>query len=227
MRVDASRRGDGPREEVPRGPDAALLDGDAPHLDAASPSASAADLLGSGPRADVLRIIEERPGLSIQELSEVLGLSRGAVRHHLVHLTRDGHVASHRHGNHVLLFSTAVPVMRRRAIFQLRIASIRSIVEVAIARPRLRPAEVADETGISVRSVRRGLRILERAGLVHSEPVKRGVYRLSFHPEMRIAWVLHGKDAARAVTSLRKAPGWLIGFELLLGKLALGSWASS
>ena len=186
----------------------------------------AADQIESGPRADVLRIIEERPGLSIQELAEALELSRGAVRHHLVHLTRDGHVSSHRHGNHVLLFAASVPVMRRRAIFQLRIASIRSIVEVAIARPRLRPVEVADETGISVRSVRRGLRVLERAGLVQSESVKRGTYSVSFHPEMRIAWVLYGKDATR-VPSLRKAPGWLIGFELLLGKLVLGSWASS
>lgn len=226
MRMDA-RRGGGPREEVPSAPDATSAKNVLPDPEVASRSASAADLLGSGPRADILGIIEERPGLSIQELSEALGLSRGAVRHHLVHLTRDRHVASHRHGNHVLLFAADVPVMRRRAIFQLRIASIRSIVEVAIARPRLRPVEVADETGISVRSVRRGLKILERAGLVQSEPVKRGVYRLSFHPEMRIAWVLHGKDAERAVTSLRKAPGWLIGFELLLGKLALGSWASS
>ncbi len=188
---------------------------------------SIADRLVNLSRAEVMRIIEDRPGLSIQELAETLGLSRGAVRHHLVHLTRERYVSSHRHGSHVLLFSAIVPVLRRKAIFQLRIGSIRSIVEATIERPWFRPAEVADGAGISVRSVRRGLRVLERAGLVQSQSVKRGIYNLTFHPEMRIAWVLYGKDVAQAVTTLRRAPGWFIGFELLLGKLALGSWASS
>lgn len=225
MKMDASRRRAGPWD-LPTGHDGAARtpgDGD----EAASRPASAADHLENGSRAEVLRVIEERPGLSIQEVAEAMGLSRGAVRHHLGYLTRDGHVASHRHGNHVLLFSAAVPVMRRRAIFQLRIGSIRSIVEAAIERPRFRPVEVADEVGITVRSVRRGLRVLERAGLVQSESVRRGTYRLSFHPELRIAWVLYGKDAPGEISSLRKAPGWLIGLELLLGKLVLGGWASS
>lgn len=193
-------------------------------------------------RQDILHAIEEMPGLSIQEIAEAVVLSRSTVRYHVRRLVRDQRVVVHRQGNHCLHFATAMPRMRRRAIALLRIRSLRSIAETLLpgdpveeggrdhdaAGGLILVTDLADGTDIDLRSVYRGLKALERAGLIEMERAakRRGAYKLSPHPEFRIAWVLHCKGAGRAPRPLRRTPGWLVGFELLLGKFVLNGWDS-
>lgn len=185
------------------------------------------DLPENPVRANLVQVIEDMPGSSIQELSNALGLSRGATRHHLNHLDKEGFITVYRQGNHRLHFASRMPPMRRKAISLLRISSIRSIVDETIESPRFRAADLTAATELSARSVRRGVKILARAGLAESRTVKWGVYDIRYHPELRIAWVLYSKDAGRAAPApLRETPGWILGLEILLGKLSIGAWSS-
>lgn len=174
-------------------------------------------------RADIARLLDEQPGLSIHEVAEIVGLSRGAVRHHLSRLITQGYVAAYRQGNQRLHFTTNMPPMRRKAVYLLRIGSLRSFVEGTIDEGRFHPGELANELGLSARSVRRALAMLEKAGLVErtKSTQQRGAHELSFHSELRVAWTLYIKDAGRAgVKTLHKHPAWFMGFSALLGKLA-------
>lgn len=189
------------------------------------------------PVGRILQTIEETPGLSIEEVADRVALSRSTVRYHIDRLSSDRLVVIQRQGNHRLHFPASMPRMRCRALTLLRLGSIRSVVD-AVMQPvgtsdppgpttRFRTATIADETGVGVRSVYRCVRTLERAGLAEMTPTgTRGSYFMAVHPELRIAWVFYAKDAARAPRPLRAAPAWLLVFEMLLGKMAVGAAAS-
>lgn len=210
-------------------------------------AATAATLLrqrpGAGPEEPlppvgrILQTIEETPGLSIEEVADCVALSRSTVRYHIDRLSADHLVVIQRQGNHRLHFPVSMPRMRRKALTLLRIGSVRSVVDAVMQSvggdppgptARFRTVAIAEETGVSARSVYRCVRTLERAGLAELTPTgTRGAYLMSVHPDLRIAWVFYAKDAARAPRPLRTAPAWLLVFELLLGKMAFGAAASS
>ncbi len=172
------------------------------------------------------RLVEEAPGLNINELAEDMEISRGSTRYHLRRLLKRGLVVAHRHGHNRFHFASNMPVMRRRAVFLLRLPTIRALVELALADDHLRTADLADALGVSARSVRRNLKVLEKAGLLECHQVKnrRGAYDATFHPDLRIAWVLYCKDAGfRRLRPLRKAPALILGLEFLFGLFAFGS----
>lgn len=180
-------------------------------------------------RKKIIHLLEEQPGLSIDELADAFNISRGTIRHHLQLLIRQGNVAAYRQGNRRLHFTTQMSPMRRKAIYLLRIGSIRSVVNETVDYPRFRLSQVAQQIGLSPRSVRRALQMLEKAGLIEwrSSSKQKGVREVVFHPELRVAWALYIKDAGRAeFRAFHKHPSWFLGIGALLGKLAVADRGS-
>lgn len=62
------------------------------------------------PAGRILRTIEEAPGLSIEEVADGVGLSRGTVRYHIDRLATDRLEAVQRQGNHRLHFPCPCPL---------------------------------------------------------------------------------------------------------------------
>lgn len=191
-------------------------------------SARRAEDLDNPLQQRLYRLIEEAPGLNINELADEVGMSRSSSRYHLGRLMKEGLVVTHRQGHNRFHFAASMPVMRRKAVFLLRLGTIRSLVDTTIEDGNLRTADFAEMLGISPRSVRRNLKLLEREGLARCHPVKndRGAYHFSFHPDLRVAWVLYCKDAERStMRPLGKAPAIIVGLELLFGSFAF-NWSS-
>lgn len=165
-------------------------------------------------RASLMRLIEEQPGLDLKELSDLMGLSRSTVVYHIRRL--GSRVVTIRQGRYSLHFAASMPSTQRRAIALLRIWSVRFLVEQAIHDKAIEPALIAQEKGISKRSVRRSIRMLVEAGLArdHKDDLGRlrGVRHIDLHPDARLAWSLwcRDEDSAHQIEPLRKSPGWVL-----------------
>ncbi len=179
-------------------------------------------------RQTLFRLIEEQPGLNIRELAALLRVARSTARYHLTRLTHADMVATQRLGHHQLIFVKATPPARRKAIALLRVASIRALVAEVETSPTFEPAALARQLGISARSVRRSLRILEREGLVTDEPIAhaRGVHRILLHPDLRFSFVHWFKEVEGEPRSgALRAPILVMAFELAIAQTVAG-WFS-
>ncbi len=170
----------------------------------------------SNQRNDILQLIEEQPGLDVREISRETKFSRGAVVYHIRKL--GDQVVTVRQGRYRLHFIASTPDLQRRAIALLRIWSVRHVVEEAIRDEFIKPTALAEAKGISLRSVRRSIRMLVNAGLAHERPGRftQGSRHLLLHPATRIAWSVwcRGAEQDHMLTPLHQAPGWFFLLDL-------------
>ena len=132
-------------------------------------------------------LVGRRPGSSIRELADVLGIRRTAVVHHLRLLGRAGAVRSVRSGRRVLVFPARANPFEG-LVGLLRLRAVQRIVEA-----------LRDEPGLSIRGTARRLGVTPRAVRYH-------VARLRDLGLVRIEWGLGGRRTllleARAVELL-------------------------
>lgn len=143
-------------------------------------------------RQMLLELIVERPGLNIQELAEAIGVERTSVKHHVYRLKEMGFVETVRKGRHVLHFGTSVEATRKRVFSLLRVPSVREVVLYLYRHGELPSLDrVADNLGVSVRTVRRAVDALERHDLID---VGTGSGPEQLHPQLRAVmarWYVH------------------------------------
>lgn len=151
---------------------------------------SPASLRGEGTRQRLTDLVAQRPGSSIRELADALGIRRTAVVHHLRLLGRAGTVRSVRSGRRLLVFPACANPFEG-LVGLLRLRAVRRLVEV-----------LRDEPGLSVRGAARRLGVTPRAVRYHA-------MRLRDLGLLRVEWSLGGRRSllleARALDLLGPA----------------------
>ncbi|HEX2066196.1 MAG TPA: winged helix-turn-helix transcriptional regulator [Candidatus Thermoplasmatota archaeon] len=137
----------------------------------------------------LLEIVNDQPALNIRELAERLDVQRTAAKHHVSTLLRAGLLATVRQGRHVLHFTNWMSVAERKALAVLRIGSVRSVVALAFASPGITTRQLAEQLGISQRTVRSIIRLLLYRRLAHLEkrPGTRAP-QVHLESELRLVW---------------------------------------
>lgn len=120
-------------------------------------------------RGDMLRIIQRKPGISLQEIGAEVHLARGPTQWHLDKLERNGYVARVRHGGESLFFPRGTPPAQAKAIAALRHPSRHDLLALAARHPGLRPSEASKLLGLGPPTIRHHAVALLGLGLLMQE----------------------------------------------------------
>ncbi|MHB8632899.1 MAG: thrombospondin type 3 repeat-containing protein [Thermoplasmatota archaeon] len=121
-------------------------------------------------RRQIVDLVTAQPGIHPQGLVRQLGLTRGAVEHHLRILEKAGYVRGKQLGGRVCYFSVGqVDVRVQPAAVVLRSHLARSLVENALQEPGLSLTDLADRVHCSYGAMLYHVDRLEEAGLVRRE----------------------------------------------------------
>jgi predicted transcriptional regulator len=126
-------------------------------------------------RGDMLRLLQQEPGLSLGEVGRRVGLARGPTQWHLDKLERNGYLTRVRHGGETLFFPRALPPQQARALAALRHPSRRALLQLAARAQGLRPSEAARELGLQPPTIRHHARELLQLGLLAQHGDERAV----------------------------------------------------
>jgi predicted transcriptional regulator len=165
----------------------------APRLERAYARIEGEAVLQHEARGDMLRLIQARPGLSLQEIGSAVRLARGPTQWHLDKLERNGYVARVRHGGESLFFPRAMAPAQARALAALRHPSRRALLALAARQPGLRPSEAAKALGLGPPTIRHHARALLDLGLLvqHGE-----AHAVRYEPTSLGLQLLRGDAAA-------------------------------
>lgn len=144
-------------------------------------------------RGDMLRLVQEHPGLNLQELCARVRLARGPTQWHLDKLERNGYLTRVRHGGESLFFPRAMPPQQVKALAALRHPSRRALLALAARQAGLRPSEAARELGLRPPTIRHHARELLELGLLSQHGDERAV---RYVPTPMGLQMLAGADAA-------------------------------
>lgn len=139
-----------------------------------------------GPRQErVLALLDQYPGLNIDELAGALGVQRTAAKHHVQALERRGMLVRVRQGRHLLHFPADLPPVERLVFTVFRVPSVRRVAEEVFLDPSVSREALAERLEVTPRTVRRALGLLLRQGLmqVHQSSGQR---TLHLHPQLRV-----------------------------------------
>ena len=126
-----------------------------------------------------------RPGTSIRELADALGIQRTAVVHHLRILGRAGDVRSVRSGRRVLVFPAAASPFEG-LLGLMRLRAVQQLVGLVRAEP-----------GLSVRGLARRMDVTPRAVRYHVQRLRgMGLLELRWGPGGRRILVLDAKASS-------------------------------
>jgi predicted transcriptional regulator len=123
---------------------------------------------GGGREPTRQRLAEEvarRPGSSIRELADALGIRRTAIVHHLRLLGRSGRVRCVRAGRRVLVFPPAESPFEG-LVGLVRLPTVQALVRAVQADPGLSVRGLARAVGITPRAVRYHLLRLGNLGML-------------------------------------------------------------
>jgi predicted transcriptional regulator len=126
-------------------------------------------------RGDMLRLLQQEPGLSLGEVCARVKLARGPTQWHLDKLERNGYLTRVRHGGETLFFPRALPPQQTRALAALRHPSRRALLQLASQAQGLRPSEAARELGLQPPTIRHHARELLDLGLLAQHGDERAV----------------------------------------------------
>lgn len=143
-------------------------------------------------RARLLALVAGRPGMSIRELAQALGVRRTAVVHHLRKLGAAGKVRCVRSGRRLLAFPAAATPYEG-LVGLLRLETVAALVAALRQDPSLSVRGLARRLDVTPRAVRYHLLRLESLGLL----------RLGWGPGRRVLLL----DEAAAAGALRDRPG--------------------
>lgn len=155
------------------------------------------DTLQNPTRRRLMDLVQETPGLNIQEIADALGVQRTAANHHVRRLLKDGFLVTHWQGPHMLHFPATIPLVQRTVLSVLRIPSVWGIANELLGDPSLSGGALASRLRMNPRTVRRAVRTLKSHGLLQVEPSGTPPRRTShLHPELRVA-LAHLTDPGR------------------------------
>lgn len=136
-------------------------------------------------RRRVLEAIQENPGICLQELVDLLGLTRTSLSHHLRALQNMRLVATVRQGRRLLVFPHSVNRPAERSVLGLmRLASARTVLMGLYNDPTMSFRKLAKQLGMTPHSVRWHVNRLSSQGLIHVLSMGRG-HTVHFHPGVR------------------------------------------
>lgn len=184
------------------------MDGKPPHLNGFASRLGGTPDRRPGGATDLFRnpncrrlmdLIQEVPGLNIQELSDQAGIHRTAANYHVRRLIQAGYVATLRQGPHLLHFPVGIPPAQRVALGLLRIPSVRAAVQECFYHPTASWPDLAGRLHVTIRTVRRAIHALQRKDLVHLERHGRArEYTIHLHPDLRLVmarWIMPAPPA--------------------------------
>lgn len=126
--------------------------------------------LASEPRREILRIVEENPGITLGELKRRFPRSWGTVYHHLTRLQQAGLVRVLVAGRRRLLVAASMQAdeaeLNARAL--LRGSTVERVARIVAENPECRVAEIAERVGESPRVVYYHVKQLLDANLLES-----------------------------------------------------------
>ncbi len=159
-----------------------------------------------GPKAQqVVRILHVRPGLNIEELAAELGVRRTAANHHVRLLERAGIVVRVRQARHQLHFAGDTTPLEREILCLLRIESVLDVARALLDGLPPSGDHLGPRLGITGRTARRALRMLNSRGLMRVEQAEAGK-QAHLHPLLRIV-LARATDPAEPAPAPQAAPG--------------------
>ncbi|HEV8360731.1 MAG TPA: helix-turn-helix domain-containing protein [Candidatus Thermoplasmatota archaeon] len=150
-------------------------------------------LLDHEGRARLFRIISERPGIHIEELARLTGMSRSTAVYHLRLLERHAHVLAMgaRKSVHYYPNNGGQEPRRREQLALLASPRVRSVAHVIAERPGVARNELAPAAGITLSTLSWHLGRLVAAGLVEDRPLdggQRGLFPAAGLAELLQPW---------------------------------------
>lgn len=140
-----------------------------------------------GPKAQsIIQILHLRPGLNIEELARALGVQRTAANHHVRILEREGILVRVRQARHQLHFAGDTTPLEREVLCLLRIASVQRVVRALFEGQPPTGDTLGPALGLTGRTARRALRLLNSRGLLRVENGADGARRAHLHPTIRL-----------------------------------------
>lgn len=133
-------------------------------------------------RSRLVEQVARRPGSSIRELADALGIRRTAVVHHLRLLGRSGRVRCVRAGRRVLVFPPAESPFEG-LVGLIRLPTVQALLRALQEDPSLSVRGLARAVGITPRAVRYHLLRLGNLGLLEMGWGMGGRRVVLLHPE--------------------------------------------
>jgi predicted transcriptional regulator len=145
-------------------------------------------------RNDVLRLIKERPGSTMREISRELDMNIGTMRYHLLILAINHKIKEHRDGKYVRYFagSSTYTSEELEIISLLRREPVRRLMAAIRGKPGISNGELAEALGLSEAAISNYMRELSGRGFVDKEPTKDG----------HVAYFIKRERADKIVSSL-------------------------
>ncbi|HET6398583.1 MAG TPA: MarR family transcriptional regulator, partial [Candidatus Thermoplasmatota archaeon] len=138
------------------------------------------EVLENEVRARVHDVIQQEPGVSLEQVRERAGVAWGTTVHHVRRLESHGLVVSVRQGNRRLLFPANTPASRNRtALAALADDTSRRVALLVYSRPGIAQKDLCEALGMRNPAASKQLAKLAHAGLVHVTPDGR---RRLYHP---------------------------------------------
>lgn len=123
----------------------------------------------SGPRATILALVAEQPGIALSELLAALGIGWGSLYHHIGKLQDAGAIEVRRKGRRSLVFPADGDSTRfgdEQGL--LRGATVRRVAQAVLEHPGRNVLEISDALSITPRTVYYHVNRLLKAGLIRS-----------------------------------------------------------
>lgn len=129
------------------------------------------ELLENETRAELYDLLQDDPGLSMQEVADRTGHGWGTIVYHLERLEDNGYLLSQESGRARRFFpSGAVDADEAQPLALLREETPRRIVEALAEEPGMNGRDLADELDLAPSTVSKHVGRLQEAGLVEDEP---------------------------------------------------------
>jgi len=118
----------------------------------------------------ILDVVAARPGASVQQISEEVGLTRTSTLHHLRRLARRGAVLAVRQGRRLTHFPASIRESSQHTLLGLmHVLTARLLVEALAQDPEVSWRRLAQRLGVTPRAVRWHVRRLQEDGLLRVE----------------------------------------------------------
>ncbi|MFO7967924.1 MAG: helix-turn-helix domain-containing protein [Archaeoglobaceae archaeon] len=123
-------------------------------------------ILHSEKRQQIIDYVQYSPGASIKELEDALDVNRSTLRYHLRILEMRGLVFSRTVGKERLLFQEPLPDSEVNRIAALKSETRKKILELLTDNGELSTKDIAQELGLSPKTVHHHLHILQKCDAI-------------------------------------------------------------
>lgn len=123
-------------------------------------------ILHSEKRQQIIDYLQYSPGSSIRELEDALEVNRSTLRYHLYILENRGLAFSRTVGKERLLFPEPLPESEVKRVAALKSETRKRILELLTDNGELSTSDIAQQLGLSPKTVHHHLRILQKCDAI-------------------------------------------------------------